>query len=148
MLSYFGAASQEGWESRAFLNPTGGYGFMAEIMGGKETRIRRTIRMSSGAFYTLRDWIAQHAGIQRSRTQTVSPEEKLFMFLWMANYGASNRLIFMKFLKRSFASMLRLYNSPPRILLQMTDFSTTLDMLDTSQIVLEPWRHTYQRACE
>ena len=50
--------------------------------------------MSLESFYALRDWCIQHSELQGSRTSGgPSIKEKIVMFLWTCNVGASNRQV-------------------------------------------------------
>jgi hypothetical protein len=55
-----------------------------------EARIYRVLRMKLDTFYRLWDWLKEKAGIKSSR-KNITVEEKLFIFLWTVNTGASNR---------------------------------------------------------
>jgi hypothetical protein len=47
--------------------------------------------MKLNTFYTLRNWCLNNTNLQGSKTQDVSIEDKLVIFLWTVSYGISNR---------------------------------------------------------
>ena len=56
---------------------------------GNSIRIRDILRMELNTFYQLRDWLTSNTKLDDSRY--VSIEEKLFIFIYIASSGQSNR---------------------------------------------------------
>jgi hypothetical protein len=63
--------------------------YVAELLNcGHEGRV---LRMKLNTFYTLRNWCLNNTNLRGSKTQDVSIEDKLVIFLWTVSYGISNR---------------------------------------------------------
>jgi DDE superfamily endonuclease len=67
-------------------------GYITELLNcGHEKRIYQVLRMKLHTFYILRDWCLNNTNLQSSKTQDVSIEDKLVIFLWIVSYGISTR---------------------------------------------------------
>jgi hypothetical protein len=60
---------------------------------GSPTRIHNALRMQLDTFYLLRDWLLLNTNLQNSiyGSRSVSIEEKIMIFIFIASTGASNR---------------------------------------------------------
>ncbi|KAK9372292.1 uncharacterized protein V1513DRAFT_452798, partial [Lipomyces chichibuensis] len=77
-----------------YSNMHAGQEYVDELLHfGNEGRIYRVLRMTLPTFYALRDWSLEHTRLRSSKTQSLPIEEKLVMFLWTMNDGASNRVV-------------------------------------------------------
>ena len=56
--------------------------YVTELLNcGHEGQVYRVLRMKLNTFYTLRDWCLNNTNLQSSKTQDVSIEDKLVIFL-------------------------------------------------------------------
>jgi hypothetical protein len=89
-------AAQDASESarkQYFSDPNIGKKYVNDLLNcNHESRIYRVLRMKLETFYALQDWLKQKAGVTDSR-KGVTVEEKLVMFLWTVNNGASTRQV-------------------------------------------------------
>ncbi|KAK9324115.1 hypothetical protein V1517DRAFT_79325 [Lipomyces orientalis] len=80
--------------TRLYSNLHTGQEYVDDLLHcGNERRIYRVLRLTLPTFYTLWDWCLEHTQLRSSKTRRLSIEEKLVMFLWTMNEGASNRVV-------------------------------------------------------
>ncbi|KAK9334839.1 hypothetical protein V1521DRAFT_137168 [Lipomyces starkeyi] len=81
-------------KTRLYSNLHAGQEYVDDLLHcGNERRIYRVLRMTLPTFYALRGWCLEHTQLRSSKTRRLSIEEKLVMFLWTMNEGASNRVV-------------------------------------------------------